>query len=51
MEKKILYRAQIKHTEKTVEQLYKTQYYAYEKLRVLLRIALGLALAIAAILT
>lgn len=50
MEKKILYRAQIKHTEKTVEQLYKTQYYAYEKLRVLLRIALGLALAITAIL-
>ena len=50
MEEKILYRAQITHTEKTIERLYKTQYYAYDKLRVLLRIALGLALAVAAIL-
>ena len=46
----ILYRAQIAHTEKTIERLYKTQYLAYEKLRFLLRILLGIAVAVAAIL-
>lgn len=46
----ILYRAKIKHTEKTVQQLYRTQYYAYDKLRILLRLALGFALVAAALL-
>lgn len=39
----------IRHTEKTVEQLYKTQYYAYEKPRILIRLGIGLALAAAAL--
>ena len=46
-----LYRASIRHTEKTVEQLYKTQYYVYEKKRILLRILIGFGLVITAVLT
>ena len=45
-----LYRARIAHTEKTIQQLYKTQYYAYGKRRILLRLALGFALVVAALL-
>ena len=37
----ILYRAEIRHTEKTVEQLYKMQYYVYEKPRMILRALIG----------
>lgn len=39
----------IKHTEHTVEQLYKTQYCAYEKPRILIRLGIGLALAVVAL--
>ena len=49
MAAEILYRAKIKHTEKTIQQLYRTQYYSYDKLRILLRLALGFALVAAAL--
>lgn len=42
------YRARIQHTEKTVERLYKTQYYVYEKPRMLLRMLIGFGLVVAA---
>jgi hypothetical protein len=42
------YRAKIKHTEKTVQQLYKTQYYVFEKPRMLARMLIGFGLVIAA---
>ena len=44
-----LYRAKITHTEKTVEQLYKMQYYVYEKPRMILRALIGFALVAAAV--
>ncbi len=44
----VLYRASIAHTEKTVEQLYKMQYYVYEKPRMLLRLLIGFGLVVAA---
>ena len=44
----ILYRAEIRHTEKTVEQLYKMQYYVYEKPRMILRALIGFGLVVAA---
>jgi hypothetical protein len=44
-----LYRAEIRHTEKTVEQLYKMQYYVYEKPRMILRALIGFALVVAAV--
>ena len=47
----ICYRAKITHTEKTVEQLYKMQYYVYEKPRMLLRMLLGFGLVLAAVVT
>ena len=43
-----LYRAKITHTEKTVEQLYKMQYYVYEKPRMILRALIGSGLAVVA---
>ena len=43
-----VYRAGITHTEKTVERLYKMQYYVYEKPRILLRMALGFFLVLIA---
>ena len=46
-----LYRAGIKHTEKTVERLYKTQYYVYEKPRMLLRMAFGFVLVLIAVMS
>lgn len=42
------YRSKIKHTEKTVQQLYKMQYYVYGKAQMLLRVALGFALVLIA---
>ncbi len=45
------YRAKITHTEKTVEQLYKMQYYVYEKPRILLRMLIGFGLVVAAVAT
>ena len=52
-EKKImaeyLYKAEINHTEKTIQDLYKMQYYTYEKIRIIIRFLLGLALIIMAV--
>ena len=47
----IRYRAEIQHTEKTIQRLYRTQYYAYDKLRLLLRGSLGAALILVAALS
>ena len=46
-----LYRARIAHTEKTVEQLYKMQYYAYEKPRMILWAVIGFGLVAAAVIS
>ena len=43
MAKGLLYRAEIRHNENTVEALYKMQFYTYEKARVYLRMGIGLA--------
>ena len=43
------YHAKITHTEKTVEQLYKMQYYVYEKPRMLLRLLIGFGLVAATV--
>ena len=48
---KILYQGRISHSEKTIEQLYKTQYFSYEKPKALLRVLAGLALILAAVAT
>ena len=45
------YRAKITHTEKTVEQLYKMQYYVYEKPRMILRMLIGFSLVLTAVVT
>lgn len=45
------YRAKISHTEKTVEQLYKMQYYVYEKPRMIARALIGFGLVAAAVLS
>ena len=47
----ICYQAKITHTEKSVEQLYKTQYYVYEKPRMLLRAVIGFVLVVTAALS
>ena len=47
----ICYRAKITHTEKTVEQLYKMQYYVYEKPRMLIRTLIGFGLVLTAVVT
>ena len=47
----ICYRAKITHTEKTVEQLYKMQYYVYEKPRMWLRMLIGFGLVLTAVVT
>lgn len=47
--KDILYRARISHTEKTIEQLYKTQYFVYEKPRMIARLLIGFSLVAAAV--
>lgn len=46
----IKYTAYIYHDAKTIELLYKTQYYAYEKLRIIFRFIAGFALIAAALL-
>jgi len=38
------YTASIRHDAKTIEQLYRTQYYAYDKLRIITRFIIGFAL-------
>ncbi len=45
----LVYRAKIKHTEKTVQQLYKMQYYVYGKPRMLLRVLIGFGLVVIAV--
>ncbi len=45
------YQAAIRHTEKTVEKLYKMQYAVYEKPRLLLRMLLGFALVVLVVVT
>lgn len=47
---KSLYKARIEHNEHTIELLYKAEYFAFEKLRVLLRLAAGVAAVAAALL-
>lgn len=44
------YKAKIAHTEKTIEKMFVTQYYAYEQLRMYLRFILGIVLAAVAVL-
>lgn len=41
----------IQHTEDTIQRMYKTQYYTYEKLRMLLRMGFGAALAVIGVLS
>lgn len=48
MASQVCFRGKIRHTEKTVEQLYKTEYRVYEKARILVRLLLGLVLVLAA---
>lgn len=48
MASQALFRGRIRHTDKTVEQLYKTEYHVYEKTRILLRLLLGMALVLVA---
>ena len=43
------YSAGIKHNAQTIELLYKTQYYAYDKLRIITRFIIGFALIAAAL--
>ena len=45
----MIYKAEIQHNEKTVQNLYRTQYYAYEKMRIFIRFLIGLAMIIAAV--
>lgn len=40
------YSGKIVHTEKTIETLYRTQYYSYDKARILIRLGIGLACVI-----
>ena len=44
------WRASITHTEKTILRLYRTQYYAYSKGKLLVRAAIGMALILAGVL-
>ena len=41
-----IYKAKIEHNKKTIESLFRTQYYAYEKTRILIRFIVGIALII-----
>lgn len=43
------YRGKIDHSEKTIQLLYKTQYYAYEKPRMLIRLGIGVVMVIASL--
>ncbi|MCR5088721.1 MAG: YcxB family protein [Oscillospiraceae bacterium] len=45
------YRGRIAHTEKTIQSLYRTRYYAYEKPKVLIRFGIGFALILVTVLT
>ena len=44
-----LFKAEMKHTDKTIQELYKMQYFTYEKIRIILRFLIGLALIIMAV--
>ena len=43
------WRASVTHTEKTIQRLYRTQYYAYSKGKILLRLGFGFALILAGV--
>lgn len=47
---KCLYTAKIEHTEKTIEAIYKAEYFAFEKLRIYLRLGIGVGLIALALL-
>lgn len=47
MAAQIRYRGGIDHTQKTIELLFKTEYYTYEKARLLVRMGVGFALIVA----
>ena len=44
-----VYKAEIKYTEKIIQDLYKTQYYTYEKIRIAIRFLFGFALIVMAV--
>jgi len=44
-----LFKAEMKHTDKTIQELYKMQYFTYEKIRIIFRFLAGLALIIMAV--
>ena len=44
------WRGSVTHTERTIQRLYRTQYYAYSKGKILLRMGIGLALILAGVL-
>ena len=43
------FKAKIDHTEKTIEELFRTEYYTYEKSTILLRLGIGVAAAVVGI--
>lgn len=51
MAEKIRFSGSVRHTEDTIRLLYKTEYYTYDQMKILLRMALGCVLAAAAFLT
>ena len=48
---KCLYTAEIRHTEKTIESIYRAEYFAFEKLRIYARLAVGVAFIAFALIT
>ena len=46
---KYKYKASITHTEKTVRELYKTQYFCFDKVRIIIRFIAGFLLILAAV--
>ncbi len=49
MSEKYIYSGNIKHTEKTIQNLFKTQYFTFEKWRIAGRFSVGILLIIAAV--
>lgn len=46
MAEHVRYRGKIDHTEKTIERLFKTEYYAYEKAPMLIRLGIGIGMVV-----
>lgn len=40
------FKAKIEHNERTIEELFRTEYYTYEKSKILIRLAIGVAAAV-----